>query len=498
MAQWNNPSSAQPGGEQEQPRNRLDAAIGADMQARNVTLAGLAREVGVSPATLRNWRQGGGWDFHALKRIAILLGRAPEEYYVLAGLMDSVSDVKLLDSRERVALLERDIEELSELVAEARIGLPEKQFRDSPGAELIARLVSAVRDEPADNGKPLARRAQVIQLFRGVERPLLHSDLVVVPGQDDMSGVEDEARRLEIREKNKARLLAMKIDPGTTLQGTTFGAALDFAGAFIEDGTDFLEDLTEEFGLAPHDLLIIVPRLLAGKTPAAGERSSAAGPIVVTSLAWGGAADVAALQAEDSGLGYIGIGRHVRMHRTDSHGDTPYGGFTVDPTKAGAIAYEDLARKKSRLLALNPRTARKNYCIALDEPTAALAALQEHASLPETDKPGGALAMIVMSDIRLKWTAKRRHLGRSDATGELDTQAVDEDFQQLRRLQDDLRAAVEQLGDRPTRVFTLKDRVDYDNVREATVDPDFDSFVEVAAEIGAWIKQTTGNVGPSA
>jgi hypothetical protein len=355
--------------------------------------------------------------------------------------------------------------------------------------------VSAVdRDSPPITFRSGTQRARVLtspdtdasagidvrlrRLSRGRKKRLPFAELLIAefPG-NNLSAAQ--ARR---------RLLDLPVEPWPGQPERSFVGAIDYVGAMVEGGEDLLSRWRAEYGTSRSAVMIIAPVLLATRWSPAPDTSPEADhldTVVVTSLDWGGSADVAALIARKYGWAYTSIKLLVRAACGGSY--TPYGGLFENPLTPAGRSFQRNCELYGQTL-LHPKRSGKRQVSALDEPETAVRALREIDIGPNVDPARNPLIMLRMSSRRIKWTAGRRAMARRGRGATHDDQA-NRDYEHLLALQDDLTRAVEAIPDRPHKIIdTVEPEIeDYEDTETDSTDPDFDAFVETHEQVNAWL-----------
>jgi hypothetical protein len=274
---------------------------------------------------------------------------------------------------------------------------------------------------------------------------------------------------------------------GTELQsrrGVALKDVVSVTGSFPEESGVLIAKWRERYGLTERDVFINCPRLLrtrAGKPGHSAKRGvggvdSRMASAVVTSLGWGGAADVGALLADAWEWGF---GTAVDSQRLQAFGD-----WIDDPrwSRMHTGAAKDLLATINLLKAV-PHLP-KRVCV-LDEPRAAAEALAGQSWLGTRDQPV-PIVMIEMNEHRMRWVA--RHMVTSGGRFERSDAEFTERFEELRTVQMDLKATVQALdsADTPVVVRHMDDHLEdgyAEQVGNDPVDEDFDCFKTTAHKV---------------
>jgi hypothetical protein len=290
------------------------------------------------------------------------------------------------------------------------------------------------------------------------------------------------------------RLLSTAIEPLMGQSRSTFADAVDLCGAMFEESPDYVNRLRRQYQTSQQAGLIIVPDLLATRPledprrALNSELNHLAGA-AVTSLHFGGCADVAALIARRASWGYASATKVTRA--TFSTGQRPYGG-QENPNALIGRAYHRGCQEVSEQL-LNPDLIGRSRVSTLDEPINALAAIRSLTAHSVANEPGNfPVIMLRISRRRIQWAADRRAIARpGGGTAGDDGAKADQD--RLVSLQDELSQAVEAITDRPSKVFELEEsKADYTNLEKDTTDEDFDTYVEASERLWVWLRSLSG------
>ena len=466
--------------------------IAEDIRRQGLSINGVARELGLNPGTLKGYVDG-KWPFPVgvIHGLAPVLNRSATADMVAVGYQtgSGPEQMLLLDRRLRLAT--------RVMTGSAPIGITEE-----PGDTAGARLASLLTSSPAWDdhdwprhtssterstfGSTPALDVRILRLPRGIRHTRKFGELLVVDWLDSPPRGGTDLRTF---------LLDLPVKDWSGRATATFNDALNLYGAMIEDGADFRERLRRDFGAGPTAVMVVVPTLLARRSPVptyeAGylERFDGIG---VTSLHWGGSADVAALVGRQHGWGFLSAGKLTQQF----FGGPPrsYGGqyATVeswrDMTPADRLFHRNCGEITELLF--DPVFGRRTVG-SLDEPLVALDVLTELPTKPAHDVSRSPLVMLRMSSRRIRFTAGRRALTRPGG-GAVDDELAAADHRNLVTLQDELTRAVESAHlrqGRPAVVVTIPEsEADYDRTDIDTTDQDFDAFVEASDQVAAALR----------
>ena len=427
----------------------------------------LAGKIGVKPGTLKGYLDGSSpWPFSTVKALARLLGRSSDADLVILGFQSSPMAQRFL----RLAQQAR----VTELLQETALFSHRDPLADSQSAQLAAAALTS--HEALKSGIDL----RLLPLSRGRKHPRPFAELLIA----DFPGKGLSAQQA------RERLLDLDVRPWQEGQPSpTFRDALDYYEGMVEGGSDYLSRLREEYSTSDSAVMIIVPVLLATRpfnprhlSPQAGHLNA----VVVTSLNWGGSADVAALIAQEYGWGYTSIGRLVRA--TFGGGYDPYGGLSRQPLSPEGRSFQLNCQLLGNYL-LNPALPEDLRRVsALDEPETAVQVIRQLRADPDQDRTRTPLIVLRMSSRRIEWTAGRRAMARPGGGATHDEQAI-ADYEHLLVLQDDLTRAVEAVPDRPHLVLDITEPEieDYEDTSTDSTDPDFDAFVTTSENVKTWL-----------
>jgi len=443
--------------------------VRSDMTRAGLTTNSLAKAIGVKPGTLKGYLDGTApWPVGVLKDLARILGRSSDADLVALGYVSSPLAQQFLRQQQQLRLANLVQANTALLVAR-------EPLTDSPGAQLAATLVRS----PDPNAVDIDARLRL--LIRGVEYPMTFAELLIVDLPRERAADYNAV---------KQHLLSTPIGSPLGKASATFGDAVDYYGAMFEEGLDYMARLRRQFGTSDAAALIIVPRLLATRPMdplRLDPRFEHADGIAVTSLHFGGAADVTALLADRAGWGYASAGKLTQQ--TFGSGLRPYGG-QEDVADSTADRTFHLRCQELTELLLNPAMSGRRRASSLDEPADALAVIHRLSPGGDSSVEDGARSPMVMLRIsgqRLEWVANRRALTRPGG-GTWGDEAAVADHRALVALQDDLTRAGEAVPNRPTMVFDVPEsNVDYDDRDKDTADEDLDTFIVTAGRVQEWL-----------
>ena len=284
---------------------------------------------------------------------------------------------------------------LAERLQKTALLSPRDPIADSPGAQLAATVLTS--PEAKESGVDL----RLLPLSRGRKHPRPFAELLIAEFPNQSLSLQ-QARQ---------RLLGLPVRPWLGQPSPTFSDALDYYEAMVEEGSDWLSRLREEYRTSSSAVMIIVPVLLATR-PSDPFHLSPKGDhldaVVITSLNWGGSADVAALIAQEYRWAYTSVGLLVRA--TFGGGYNPYGGLFEQPLSPAGRSFQRNCQLIGGIL-LDPVLTGKQRASALDEPETAVHAIRQ-ARDPDQDNSRTPLIMLRMSTRRIEWTAGRRAMAR--------------------------------------------------------------------------------------
>ena len=342
-------------------------------------------------------------------------------------------------------------------------------------------LIGTLGDAVLDTG---LRSARVVAGYRGHEHPVRFADHFIVT-----SPLPDGATHAQ-------HIAAVLATPLESRSGVTLRDVFSAIGAFAEDSAALLREWRERIGLTECDVVINCPRLLRNRPapenfsilgdPAAPHLAS----LVMTSLAWAGAADIGAILADDWGWGYAAANDAQRL--------VAFGDWTENPADSYRQADDArwLLRTTNTLLDALPDLPRR-VCV-LDEPRGAIEALASRSSIGSAEQPV-AIVAVLMSPRRMKWVAQ--HMLSHGGENPPSAQQVQQRTAALAATQHQLREVVEgcRSDATPVLVVEMDDHL-HDGYAEQTgtdpVDEDFDCFYSTAQKVRAHLEQLTA--GPAA
>lgn len=441
------------------------AELRADMAREVLTVNSLAGRIGIKAGTLKGYLDGDStWPIGVLKELARILGRSSDADLAALGYLETPVWQRVLLQQQQLRVLEL-VQERTALL------LNNDPLSASPGGQLAAAL-STSPDALAELVDIRLRK-----LMRGIVDPRPFGELLIID-LPERNATDDQAV--------KQLLLSMPILPLAGRASSRFADAIDQCGAMFEEGPDYVARLRRQYGTSEKAALVIVPGLLATRPfdpsalkPAFDHLDGAA----VTSLHFGGAADVAALIARQTGWGYASTTKLTQQ--TFSTGLRPYGGQEDPVGSPSARSYHRNCQELTELL-LAPEISGRRRVSSLDEPADALAAIQR-LSPPRREAPPVPLIMLRMSTARIRWAANRRAIARPGG-GSAGDEGARADYQQLVALQDELTRAVEAVQGQPTLIHELPESAaDYENLDKDTTDEDFDTYVVAAGKAIEWL-----------
>jgi lambda repressor-like predicted transcriptional regulator len=461
--------AARRGGHRPEDASLLQAAyasdIRADMAREGLSMNALAGKIGIKPGTLKGYLDGNSaWPIGIIQTMARLLGRSSEADLVALGYSSSPLAQRFLRQQQQLSLIDR--------LRRTALLADREPLADSPGAQLAAAALTS--PEALKSGIDLRLRP----LSRGRRHPMPFAELLIA----DFPGTDLD--QLQARQ----RLLGLPVRPWRGQPKPAFSDAVDYSGAMVEEGEDLLSRWRAEYRTSRSAVMIIVPVLLATRPLDLDHLSPEAGhldAVVVTSLNWGGSADVAALVAREFGWAYTSIGRLVRENFGGSY--TPYGGLFEQPLSLAGRSFQLNCQLLGELL-LDPGLTGKRRVSALDEPETAVQVIRQLRADPDQDHTRTPLIMLRMSSRRIEWTAGRRAMARPGGGAPHDEQAI-ADYEHLLVLQDDLTRAVEAVPDRPHLILDITEPEieDYEDTSTDSTDPDFDAFVTTSKNVKTWL-----------
>jgi hypothetical protein len=467
--------AAQRGGQRPEDADRLQAAyakdIRSDMARAGLSLSALAGRVGIKPGTLKGYLDGvSPWPIGIIKTLANILGRSTDADLVAVGYVSSPLAQRFLRMHQQLRV--------TELLQQTALLTRREPLAESPGAQLAATiLTSPEAKKPGPEDKESRIDLRLFPLRRGRKYPMPFAELLIAdfPGQD-----------LNLQQARQ-RLHNLPVQPWPGQPSPTFKDALDYYEAMVEEGEDWLSRLRQEYRTSSSAVMIIVPVLLATRPfdpfhPPTADHLDA---VVVTSLNWGGSADVAALIAQEYGWAYTSVSKLVRA--TFGGGYTPYGGLFEQPLSPEGRSFQRNCQLLGELL-LDPTLTGKQRVSALDEPETAVQAIRQARLDPDQDRSRTPLIMLRMSSRRVEWTAGRRAMARPGDGAPHDEQAT-ADYERLLALQDDLTRAAEAVPDRPHLILDIAEPEieGYEDTSTDSTDPDFDAFVTTSKDVQTWL-----------
>lgn len=272
--------------------------------------------------------------------------------------------------------------------------------------------------------------------------------------------------------------------------GVSLGDVIYYTGSIPEASHALLTQWRHEHGLTSRHVVINCPHLLRTRPEnhdldlVASDRPTPqdqlAG-VVITSLGWGGSADIGALIAQTWGWGF------AAATRTQIEGDPENAFGDWISNLSGARRHTKIARnllEASRVM-LDALPHLNKRIHVLDQPHGAIRALAAQPRLGTTDNPL-PVVVITMNETRIRWVAE--HMlsqgGRLDVT----EQQVLTRAGELLQLQDELVHSVQSCNSVASPVMVI-DMVDHleDGYAERhgndPVDDDFDCFTKTGAII---------------
>lgn len=441
-------------------QERFAREILADIDRAGLSVNSLAKAVDIKAGTLKGYLDGNApWPIGVLREVARVLGRSNDADLVALGYVSSPLAQRYLLQQQQLRLAET-------VQAKTALHVAREPLIESPGAQVVAAIITATDDLAAQLDVRIRR------LSRGRQRKRTFCDLVIVQAPSTADGYP-AAKRM---------ILDLPILPIPGKASARLADALDYFGAHVEESVDYVTRLRRVFRAGPTSIMIVVPGLLATRPAVPGAMSPQLDhldAVAVTSLWWGGAADVASLVAVGAGWGYAAVEMLTRQ--------TFGGGRTlrdVDDADNAATrrSFHINCREMSELL-LNPRVSGRRRAVALDAPFAALDAVRHlHVT---ADREAAPLALVRISESRIDWTCRLR---ARDPERPRDAEWVARETSRLITLQDDLTAAVGDISSRPTHVFELPEPdVDYTREDRDFVDEDFDSYANASDEVWQWL-----------
>jgi hypothetical protein len=474
--------AARRGGHRPEDASLLQAAyaddIRADMAREGLSMNALAGKIGVKPGTLKGYLDGNSpWPPGIIQTMARLLGRSSDADLVALGFVSSPMAQRFLRLEQQARV--------TGLLQETALLRRRDPLADSPGAQLAATALTS--HQAKESGidlrlRPLSRGRE--PHYENDRSPLRFAELLIA----DFPGKGLSAQQA------RERLLGLPVRPWPGQPSPTFRDALDYYEGMVEEGSDYLSRLREEYSTSDSAVMIIVPVLLATRpfdprrlSPQADHLDA----VVVTSLNWGGSADVAALIAQKYGWAYTSVGRLVRA--TFGGGYDPYGGLLEQPLSPEGRSFQRNCQLIGGAL-LNPALTGKHRASALDQPETAIQAIRQVRADPDQDHTRTPLIMLRMSNRRIEWTAGRRAMARPGGGAPHDEQAR-ADYEHLVALQDELTRATEDVPDRPHRIIDITEPEieDYEDTSTDTTDPDFDAFVKTSKYVETWLTSLAGS-----
>jgi hypothetical protein len=370
---------------------------------------------------------------------------------------------------------------MNELTEEAAENPAAARLRTTDGAALAGPLpVSRVSEAVVETGLEL----RLVKLERGHRWRCRFADLAIIRSPLPLGSAQKEHRNAVLSQPYG--------NGGASLRNAIFAA-----GAFPEVSKVLIDEFTQRLDLTDRDVVFHCPYYLRNRTDrdpheelfteitrdpdVAGLNDDLTG-VIVTSLGWGGAANVGAQLARWWSWGFTSA---VQANLAGLEEPYSFGDWNDEP--GADHRQSDLARRLisqshdllQALPAVSPRV------IALDHPVGALSALRDLLAEPMDDQI--ALVVITMDPRRIRFVA-RHMLSQGGRYSDVPTRAIDHIAEQLLGIQHDLVNAVAARRD-PTIVVQvgLHDHLEdgYATSIEAVdpVDADFDSFCDTALEV---------------
>jgi hypothetical protein len=440
-------------------QERFATEIYTDIARDGLSVNSLAKAVDIKAGTLKGYLDGtSAWPVGVLRDVARVLGRNNDADLVALGYVSSPLAQRYLLQQQQLRLAEM-------VQARTALHVAREPLVESAGAQVVAAIITAPDD--------LAGRldVRIRRLTRGRRHERTFCDLVIV----EVGAAADDYQAA------KRTLLSLPIRPIPGKASARLSDALDYYGAHVEESVDYLDRLRRLYAAGPTSVMIIVPGLLATRPAVPGAPSPELDHldgVAVTSLWWGGAADIASLVAEGADWGYAS----AEMLARQTFGGGPTLRDAGGDTTAARRSFQLNCRETSELL-LNPRVSGRRRVAALDAPAAALDAVRQLAVTG--DRQVAPVALVRISAQRVHWT---RRLRARDPERPRDAEWTALAATRLLTLQDELSAAVESLRGRPARVFELPEPdADYSREDRDFVDEDFDSYAEAAEDVRRWL-----------
>lgn len=488
------------GGDAVRAQAELGDELREQMRARRLSAQELATGLGIKVQTLKTYISGQSpWPWAVLREVDDYLHRDYETDLIRLGVFSTPATDKVVVLTDALHELRRRSQAAAEGLSSISAVAAHTGVVDA-AAQIVSLLVPVTQAGDAGGG-PFRQGIQVFDLARGISERQRFARLVLLRTDANVAIAE-------------AALLEMPVEPWYGRLDAVGRHVLDAASCFIEHGHDYLDELSKKYKFNPEqDLAIIAPWLLAPRQPQPAVYNKSlqgADSLVVTSLDWGGAADVAGKLALQRGMGFATVTQQVDQS-VDAAMRPYYGGAVKGGTDAEQVAQHARRRavaEERSLACLDITMSGRGRSWALDDARAAIAALTAMAAKKPTPAPTSPLIMIKMGERRIKWTARARVLadlraellldgnpagseavvasynGRADLVAE-----VSHHTEQLVGQQAELEKACALLkGNRPVFVLDLGDHDHYDT-GASTVDPDFDLFMQVARRADAWIAE---------
>ena len=354
--------------------------------------------------------------------------------------------------------------------------------------------VSVLSEAVLDSGLVFSSIAR----WRGERHPMRFADHLIIEGTLPESA------------SYKQQVAAVLRAPLRTRTQVRVGEVVYYTGSTPETSEALLKQWRQQYHLTNRHVVINCPHLLRARSDNDGLNPGNAGlnpgntrvpathdqlsGVVVTSLLWGGAADVGALVARDWGWGFAAATRT----RLEGHPETTFGAWTdsLGGTRKRTRPDSDLSATSEAMLDALPQLSHRVY--ALDQPEGALSAL---TGLPRLGRPGNPLpiVLITMGDRRIQWVA--RHMLSHGGRHRVGEKAIQAKAEELHALQTDLVRAAQGCNSptTPALILELTDHLD-DGYAELgdndPVDADFDCFADTADRIRAALEALAAGHSP--
>lgn len=395
----------------------------------------------------------------------------------IAGRMASFRE--WLERRQQVA--PHAAARMSELTEQAADNPAAARLKTTEGTALATPLpVSQVSEAVLETGLEL----RLARLDRGRDWLCRFADLAIIRSPLPPGSSAEEHRTAVLSQRYGSA-------------DAPLGDAIFAAGAFPEVSQVLISEFTQRLDLTDRDVVFQCPYFLRNRAdrdpheklfaeitsdPDVTSPQDDLAGVIVTSLGWGGAANVGAQLARWWSWGFTSA---VQANLAGLREPYSFGDWNDDPR--ADLRQSELARQlvtqSHDLIEALPAVSQR--IIALDHPVGAITALHDLVAEPMDDPL--ALVVITMDPRRIRFVA-RHMLSEGGRYADVRRTDVEATAQQLLGIQEDLVDAMTAHRDAMHVVqVELHDHLDdgYTDSTEAVdpVDADFDSFCETAVEV---------------